>query len=139
MKKLSFALVLIVTLMSLSACADHQKEKIEAQQVAVAWLELVDSGEYSQSLEETADVFKGAITADKWTSMIGPLRTSLGKVLKRELKKAKYAKTLPGAPDGEYVIIQYNTVFENKQTAIETVTPMRGKDGNWRVAGYFIK
>jgi hypothetical protein len=44
-----------------------------------------------------------------------------------------------GAPDGEYVVIQYDTKFDNKAAAVETVTVARGKDGVWRVAGYYIK
>ena len=31
------------------------------------------------------------------------------------------------------------TSFQNKRTAIETVTPMRAPDGKWRVSGYFIR
>jgi hypothetical protein len=46
---------------------------------------------------------------------------------------------LPGAPDGEYVVIQFETSFENKKSAIETVTPMIEINGGWRVSGYFIK
>ena len=40
---------------------------------------------------------------------------------------------------GEYVVIQFNTVFDNKQSAVETVTSVLDKDGKWKVAGYFIK
>ena len=47
--------------------------------------------------------------------------------------------SLPGAPDGEYVVIQYATTFENKKSAIETITPMLDGDGKWRVSGYYIK
>lgn len=50
-----------------------------------------------------------------------------------------YTKKLPGAPDGEYVVIQYESSFEHKQSAVETVTPMLDKDGKWRVSGYYIK
>ena len=46
---------------------------------------------------------------------------------------------MPGAPDGRYVVVQYDTVFENKASAVETVTPMADPDGVWRVAGYFIR
>jgi len=46
---------------------------------------------------------------------------------------------VPGAPDGEYVVLRFETSFENKAKAIETVTPMREKDGTWRVSGYYIK
>ena len=63
----------------------------------------------------------------------------IGKTYYRTLKYKKYTTTLPGAPDGEYVVIQYQTSFERKKSAIETVTPMRDKDGKWRVAGYYIR
>ncbi|MGH7422575.1 MAG: DUF4019 domain-containing protein [Candidatus Methylomirabilales bacterium] len=46
---------------------------------------------------------------------------------------------MPGAPDGHYVVIQYETSFEKKASAFETITPMREKDGKWRVAGYYIR
>jgi hypothetical protein len=57
----------------------------------------------------------------------------------RTLKSRQYAASLPGAPDGKYVVIQYDSVFENKKGAVETVTPMLDPDGTWRVSGYFIK
>ena len=63
----------------------------------------------------------------------------MGKLLSRKLKSATYKTTMPGAPDGEYVVIQYDSSFEHKQAAVETVTPMLGKDGKWRVSGYYIK
>jgi hypothetical protein len=47
--------------------------------------------------------------------------------------------TLPGAPDGESVVIQYDTQFEHKAHAVETVVPMRERDGSWKVSGYFVK
>lgn len=57
----------------------------------------------------------------------------------RKVKSATFTRTLPGAPDGEYVVIQFESQFENKAAAIETVTPMRDKDGAWRVSGYYIR
>ena len=63
----------------------------------------------------------------------------MGKLISREVKSAVYESSLPGVPDGEYVVIQFETSFENKKSAIETVTPMLEKDGKWRVSGYYIK
>ena len=37
------------------------------------------------------------------------------------------------------MVIQFDAQFENKAAAIETVTPMKDKDGTWRVSGYYIK
>ena len=67
------------------------------------------------------------------------MRVPLGKLESRKLTSAQYTKTMPGAPDGDYVILQFDASYENKKRAIETVTPMKDKDGKWRVAGYFIK
>jgi TM2 domain-containing membrane protein YozV len=71
--------------------------------------------------------------------MVKGVRAPLGALKTREVKSSRYKTSVPGAPDGEYVIIQFNTSFENKQSAVETVTPMREKDGSWRVSGYYIK
>ena len=57
----------------------------------------------------------------------------------RKLRSATFTKTLPGALDGQYVVIQYATSFEHRAAAIETVTPMLDKDGKWHVSGYYIK
>jgi hypothetical protein len=67
------------------------------------------------------------------------VRKPLGSLVSRKLKSAKYTKTLPGAPDGEYVVLQFATSFTNKKEAVETITPMLDKDGKWKVSGYFIK
>jgi hypothetical protein len=45
---------------------------------------------------------------------------------------------MPRLPEGEYVLILYNTSFEHKKVAIETVLLELEKDGHWRVAGYSI-
>lgn len=63
----------------------------------------------------------------------------LDDLVSRKLKSAKYTQTLPGAPDGKYVVLQFDTSFANKKTALETITPLHDKDGKWRVSGYFIK
>ena len=110
-----------------------------AQQSADSWLALVDAGNYAGSWQEAASVFKSAVSQDRWQSMLHPSRDPLGKVTSRKLKSAKYTKTMPGAPDGEYVILQYETSFDHRASAVETVTPMLDKDGKWRVSGYYIR
>ena len=120
-------------------CAAQDKPEQLAQQSAESWLNLVDSGKYVDSWDQSAVFFKSAITKEQWMSKIGTARDHFGKVLSRKLKGSTPTKTLPGAPDGEYVVIQYETSFEHKQSAVETVTPMLDKDGTWRVSGYFIR
>jgi len=104
-----------------------------------AWLKLVDEQQYDQSYSSAAGVFRGAVTEEAWSKAVGGVRNSVGKLVSRKLASANYATSLPGAPDGHYVVIQYQTAFEGKAAAVETVTPMQDPDGVWRVAGYFVK
>jgi hypothetical protein len=117
----------------------QQKPEQLAQQSAESWLALVDSGKYGESWEQASQYFKAAVTKEQWQNALRASREPLGKVLSRNLKSATFRKTLPGAPDGEYVVIQYDSSFEHKQSAVETVTPMLDKDGRWRISGYYIK
>jgi len=110
-----------------------------AQAAARAWLSTVDGGTYGPSWDRAAAYFRGAIGKADWERTIAGVRGPLGRVLERQLKSATFARTLPGAPDGEYVVIQYDTRFEHRAGAVETVTPMREPDGSWRVSGYFIR
>jgi hypothetical protein len=67
------------------------------------------------------------------------VRRPLGKVISREVLSKTYTKQVHGGPEGEYVVIQFKGSFENKGSAIETVTPVLEEDGAWRVSGYYIK
>jgi hypothetical protein len=116
-----------------------EKPEDAAQAAAESWLKLVDDGNYSASWDQAAKVFKGAVKQADWGQMAGGVRTPLGKLVSRKLKSREYSEKMPGAPDGRYVVIQYDTVFEHKASAVETVTPMADVDGVWRVSGYFIR
>lgn len=110
-----------------------------ALEVAGPWLELVDSGKFAETWEQTAEFFRNAVEKDEWVKALKSFRVPLGKMVSREVKSTRYTESAPGAPDAQYVIIQYNTSFENKKSGIETITPMLDKDGKWRVSGYYIK
>ncbi len=110
-----------------------------AQTAAESWLKLTDAGDAGASWEQAAKVFKGAVTKEQWTGAIAGVRPPLGKVVSRKVTSRQYTEKLPGAPEGKFVVIQYETVFENRASAVETVTPMLDPDGVWRVSGYFIR
>lgn len=130
------AVLLVLTFAGFAVAEDKTKA---AEAASEAWLKFVDSGDYPQSWVEASSSFKAAVTQKSWVRQVRAVRQPLGALISRELKSAEYTTTLPGAPDGQYVVIQYNASFVNKKSAIETVTPMLDKDGQWRVSGYYIK
>jgi len=110
-----------------------------AQTAALAWLALVDAGNYPQSWNTAAAYFRNAVPQSQWVSKVGAVRGPLGAVKSRRVSSSQSTHSLPGAPDGEYVVIQFTTSFEQMADAIETVTPLKDPDGHWRVSGYFIR
>ena len=119
--------------------AAASKPEDEAQKAAEQWLALVDAGKFGEGWNAAAGYLQNAVSQQQFESSLAAVRKPLGDLVSRKLKSAKYTKSLPGAPDGEYVILQFDTVFSNKKAAIETVTPLLDKDGKWKVSGYFIK
>lgn len=113
----------------------------EAEKAALGaaeeWLALVDREAYGESWERAAPYFRQAVPKGDWVQKSRGVREPLGPVLSREKRSARYATSLPGAPDGAYVVVQFDTRFQNKQRAVETVT--LAKDEGWRATGYFVK
>ena len=140
MKKLRTPVLLILTVICLtctnSIAGEAEKDALKA---AEEWLILIDADDYGASWDNAAELFKKAVTKEQWEEAIRPIKSAMGEFISRKMKSAKYTDSLPGAPDGEYVVIQFSTSFANKKSAIETVTPMKDPDGNWRVSGYYIK
>jgi hypothetical protein len=137
--KLGWIVFLVLVVASFSTLRAEQSAESKAAGASQGWLDLVDAGQYGASWEEAAAYFKGAVPKSQWERTMKALREPLGKVLSRKMKSVEYTRTLPGAPDGEYVVIRYETSFEAKRSAVELVIPMFDGDGRWRVSGYHIK
>lgn len=118
---------------------DDAAQTAAATAAAQSWLAVVDQQKYVESWNFAAKIFQGAVIRETWVSSVTGVRGPLGQVLSRRLKSAEYKTSLPGVPDGKYVVIQFDTSFEHEAQAVETVTPMQESDGAWKVSGYFVK
>ena len=128
-----------VLLVSVSVTKADSKKENAAISEALKWLTEIDEGKYGASWNDAAEYFKNAVKKEQWVHSLESVRKPLGNLISRELNNAVYKTSLPGVPDGQYMVIQFQASFENKKSATETVTPMLDKDGNWRVSGYYIK
>jgi hypothetical protein len=110
-----------------------------AKLAAQAWLEVVDAAEYGKSWDAAASMFKAAVTKEQWEAAVVQARGPFEPMGGRELLGARYMTELPGAPKGEYVVMQYEIRASDNTRLIETITPMLDSDGEWRVSGYFVQ
>ncbi|WP_348708157.1 DUF4019 domain-containing protein [uncultured Pseudoalteromonas sp.] len=126
--------LLLITFLS---CFCAKAEELEVINRAKSWLVLIDNGQYQQSWQQTDSLFKQAMPQSNWSNVLKQVRVPLGKViLRKNLSLMKY-DSLPGTPDGEYVIIQFQSQFMNKEQAVETIS-LSKNSGQWQPLGYFI-
>jgi len=137
MKMLS--LLVVAALVAAAPLCRGDSSESAAQAAAATWLALVDGGNYYQSWATTSDRFRNTISRSDWVQTASRVRDPLGTLKSRHLVSATATHSLPGAPDGDYVVLRYASSFASKAAAIETVTPVKESDGHWRVSGYFIK
>lgn len=139
------SILLLLLVFSISCQAQNDELNTKTENIANAiessnqWLKSIDSSSYEISWETSSELFKKSITKENWVQALEGVRKPLGNMISRKLQTKEYKTTLPGAPDGEYVVIVFSTEFENKDNSYETITPMKDKDGKWRVSGYYIK
>ena len=91
----------------------------------------------SKSWQQADALFKSQLSKANWKSALNTVRAPLGKVATREQISANAYSSLPGAPQGKYLIVQFKTQF-SARLAVETLT-LSKSSGQWRAVGYFIK
>ena len=98
-----------------AAAQDEGLDLRPTDRAARAWLATVDSGRYGDSWEDAAALFKETIPKLRWETTVQSVREPLGVVVGRKVRSMTYARILPNAPEGEYVVIQFDTRFENRR------------------------
>ena len=144
--KIGYRVLLMVFLFPLVLFAAEdlkQNTQGKPEELAVAsaeqWLKIIDTDNFDKGWVYASEYLKNAVTKDFFKQSLQGVRSPLGSMKNRVLDSAQYTTSLPGSPDGEYVVIQFKTGFENKEYAVETLISKKEKDDQWKVAGYYIK
>ena len=115
LKVLPFILMMALVAAPPVSADEHQADTEAAEAAALAWLGLIDRGEYGPSWDQAAEYFRRAVPKDQWTQTLTAVREPLGDLVSRKLSRAQYADSLPGAPDGRYVVLTFSASFSNKK------------------------
>ena len=109
----------------------------QAVATAAKWLSVVDAGNYAEAFAMfPARIRSGGDAVEKyWVGYLRAKRAPLGRASSRKLVKAWFTRTLPGSSDGYYEFFHYNTSFQHKTQAAESVT-LTKESGHWQVSGY---
>ena len=114
-------------------------EKIErAETVSVEFLALVDGGKYAESWQASASLMQGKIAEKAWVEKLSEARDLSGGMVQRARKSASYSTEAQDSPEGEYIMLIYESDFQKAEDVSEYVTVMLEGD-EWKVAGYFMQ
>jgi hypothetical protein len=107
----------------------------EAIRSAESFLSLIDENKYQDTWTWLSDVFKKTITKEQLVGDLEGVRKPLGKLLERKLSHVTEASD---ENLGEYLIVQYQSLFENKESKSEAVSVIKDIKGRWKILGYTI-
>jgi hypothetical protein len=109
----------------------------EASAAGQKWLALLDDQKYEESWDQSASMFRSQVTKEQWLVSLRRFRDPLGSMVSRMSSRVDFAKSLRGAPDGDYAIIHFTTSFKAKSDVTERLTLVK-QDGKWQMAAYAI-
>ena len=111
-RKIAYLLTIVLVFSCINAFATDSKKELDAISAAEKWLSMVDSKKYTESWEKAAELLRRNADA---TAAVGAINAggagASWKLVSRNVKTKTYMTSLPGAPDGEYVVIQFETSF----------------------------
>ena len=111
----------------------------KAVAAAESFLSLLDNGKYEESWDASAEAFRNAVIKEQWKAAAGQVRGGVGLMSSRKLMSGVDAPKAGKNAQGEFVVVKFESAFSKLPNAIETVSPMLDKDGQYRVSGYFVK
>ena len=133
-------IVAFAAILSLAAPRARAGELDTAPAVLAAqsWLASVDAGRYDDAWEDAADGLHVGTTRDQWEKGVRRMRDAGGALVSRRVVSGKYTKSSYNDP-GSFAEIRFQTRFEKRPAAHETVSVILGFDGSWRVSSYRVR
>jgi len=114
-------------------------DKVEqAEPIGTEFLTLVDSGKYAESWQSSASLMQEKIAKNDWVEKLSKARNLSGGLIQRVQKSASYSTEAQDSPEGEYIMLIYESDFQRAEDVSEYVTVMLEGD-TWKVAGYFMQ
>ena len=125
------------TILSLLAGCGESNPEAERAAVAatVPILERLDAGDYAAVHAAASPFLKEQVPHDEWLAEVQALRDPLGAHASRAVGTTTYVSNPWGAPEGEYVIVSYDSHWQNGSIH-ENLSMQRQPNGAWALAGY---
>jgi len=103
------------------------------------WLGQLDRDQYEETYAGLSSAAKASATQAQWATAMEVVRKTKGTAVSRKAIRSG-APMAGGTSSGQdYRVVQFESVFTDGSSGVETVTLTKDPDGAWRPAGYFIR
>ena len=99
----------------------------------------LDQGQNDEPWQSMSALFQAFNDQARWKIRQQVIRASYGPLISREFKIVSDRTTFCLSPDGEYVIVQLGSSYQNKAEAIETVVLECSSGPACSIRGYIIQ
>ncbi len=99
------------------------------------WLSLMDENRYPETWDSLAGIFKQTATKEQWLDDLDGFRKPLGKLVQRKIQHVTESSE---ENLGKYLIVQYQSLFENNTSKVEAISVIKESGNGWKILGYSI-
>lgn len=138
MKRNTFIALVLFVGICLGSIASAELFPSEALLSAEAFVVAIDKNDYRSAYANASPILRLSFKQDTWIEQQSLSFQLLGKALKRQLMTVRSRESYPGLPDGNYLIVSYQTQTEYKSGAIEVLL-LKEQDEGWQVCKYSIR
>ncbi len=127
--------VLLLLFGSFSFASNFPSQAIVA---AEQFVELIDDNDFAVAYEGASELMHLSHSEADWVARVKLSALLVGAVQKRKLISVLARESYPRFPDGEYLLVYFESQRERKQKATEVVL-VHAVAGKWQVCTYRLK
>ena len=111
------------------------KDRKIASASAQKWLEYADTRSWERAWAASSDFYRKEMPVSHMGNLMYQHRKPFGALKNRKVKNVTYKYLEEGTLPGEYLVVEFDSEFEN-QKIVEIVVTYKEKDNLWRASGY---
>lgn len=128
--------LILLAMLPLPLRADDGAQSAPATAAATRFVTLLDAGTSAAAWQELSPFAQILKPEAQWQRLHQALRLAYGPLEKRILRGVTLQTRHAMLPDGHYAIVQFDTVFRNKRSAVETIVLVQSQENRWQVHDY---
>ena len=108
----------------------------DANKVALRWLNDVNHNQYENAYQLLSKEVKMQVEKEPWIALINELMLEFGDLESRTVTQRNFQSQMEGMEDGFYVVIEYDSQYENTKDHTEHLLLKQNDKAKWEIANY---